>query len=186
MTVRFFILQAHYGSVVDFSNKGLQAAEKAYKRLMQAMELLGSISYDGSDNPDEATEKMVKDQIDACYASMSDDFNTATTLAALFKMAEFINKFYHKQLAIDLISKATFDELVYTFTSFITEVLGLRAEAEGNDDRVSDLVGLLIDLRKTARENKDYATSDQIRDQLSAMGIQLKDEKSGETSFSLA
>lgn len=185
MTVRFFILQAHYGSVVDFSNKALQAAEKAYKRLMQAMELLGSISHEGSDKPDEATENMVQEQIDACYASMSDDFNTATTIAALFKMAEFINKFYHKQLALDLISKATFEEMVYTFTSFITEVLGLKAEAQGNDGRVSDLVSLLIELRKTARENKDYATSDQIRDQLGAMGIQLKDEKGGGTTFSL-
>lgn len=183
MTVRFFMLQAHYGSIIDFSNKALRAAEKAFKRLMQSYTLLGQLSHPGYGDVNEALEQEMIQQIDSIYQYMSDDFNTAKVIASLFDLSGRINQFYHQQAPIQSISSKTLSYLTFTFQHIIEDVLGLVPEAQEDQQLSEALINMLIEIRKDARNNKDYATSDKIRDKLSAIGVQLKDEKSGETTF---
>jgi cysteinyl-tRNA synthetase len=185
MTVRFFMLQAHYRSEIDFSNEALQAAEKGYQRLMNAFTILDELNAADQIQEDEAFNQEIISLCKECYEHMSDDFNTAKTIAALFEMASKINAFKNGQLSLNTLSVATFTLLKGTFRNFITEVLGLLPEKSNNDGKTDDLVKMLIDIRTNARKNKDFATSDKIRDELSALGIQLKDEKTGTTSFTI-
>ena len=186
MTTRFFIMQAHYRSPLDFSNQALQAAEKGLSRLMNATQLLEELVHQPGDT-DQNLDDEVKALCHACYEHMSDDFNTARLIAALFELGSKINAFYNKQLSLGALSEETFRMMKETFHGFIFEVLGIVPEK--NDDqseRIDGLVNLLIEMRKDARSNKDFAAADKIRDQLSALGIQLKDEKGGKTSYSLS
>ncbi|MEK6481092.1 cysteine--tRNA ligase [Catalinimonas sp. 4WD22] len=184
MTVRFFILQAHYRSPVDFSNQALQAAEKGLQRLMNASEHLNKLEHQKGEIDSELEEE-IKDFSFSCYEHMSDDFNTAKTIASLFELSSKINAFYHKQLDLSTISSETFTLLKDTFTGFVEDVLGLIFEKNDQSDRVDALVKLFIDLRRDAKHQKDYATADKIRQQLADIGVQLKDEKNGSTSYSL-
>jgi cysteinyl-tRNA synthetase len=184
MTVRFFILQAHYRSPVDFSNQALQAAEKGLQRLMNTMELLNKLEYQPLDIDQELEDEVRKLSL-SCYEHMSDDFNTAKTIASLFEMSSKINAFYHKQLNLNHISSETYLLLKDTFRHFIEDVLGLTTEKNDQSDRIDALVKLFIQLRKEAKNQKDYAIADKIRDQLAEIGVQLKDEKGGDTSYSL-
>jgi len=184
VTVRYFMLQAHYHSPVDFSNSALQAAEKGLKRLMQSLNLLDSITFPPVTAPDEELEKELIDMADTCYREMSDDFNTAKVLAALFEMSTKINALYHGQISMQKVSVEVFEYFKATYTGFLLDVLGLKSEDEGADqERVSGLIELLIEIRKNARTNKDFQTSDKIRDDLKSLGVLLKDEKSGETTY---
>lgn len=185
MTIRFYMLQAHYRSILDFSNSSLQAAEKSYKRMMNTLELLKQLPYAGNAELDIELEKEIIQLCDSCYEHMSDDFNTAKVLASLFELSAKIHQFYNRQLPLDALSEETFLYLKDTFEGFLLEVMGLKEESEKNNQLSENLIELLIDIRKKARQNKDYATSDQIRDQLSGMGVQLKDEKSG-TSYTIS
>jgi cysteinyl-tRNA synthetase len=185
MTVRFFMLQAHYRSEIDFSNEALQAAEKGYQRLMNAFTILDELNAADQIQEDEAFNQEIISLCKECYEHMSDDFNTAKTIAALFEMASKINAFKNGQLSLNTLSSATFTLLKDTFRNFITEVLGLLPEKSNNDGKTDDLIKMLIDIRANARKNKDFATSDKIRDELSAIGILLKDEKTGTTSFTI-
>lgn len=185
MTTRFFIMQAHYRSPLDFSNQALQAAEKGLSRLMNAASLLDKLEHQPGDTSQQLDDE-VKALCHACYEHMSDDFNTARLIAALFELGSKINAFYNKQLSLGALSEETFKLLKETFHGFIFDVMGIAPEE--NDDqseRIDGLVNLLIEMRKDARTNKDFAAADKIRDQLSALGIQLKDEKGGKTSYSL-
>ncbi|WKN31281.1 cysteine--tRNA ligase [Porifericola rhodea] len=184
MTVRFFILQAHYRSPSDFSNQALQAAEKGLQRLMNTMSYLDKLKHEAN-NIDEELDKEIKALSYSCYEHMSDDFNTAKTIASLFDMSSKINAFYNKQLDLSTISSEAFELLLSTFKSFVEDVLGLLSEKDDQGERVDSLVKLFIELRSEAKNQKDYATADKIRDQLSAIGVQLKDEKGGGTSYSL-
>jgi cysteinyl-tRNA synthetase len=184
MTVRFFILQAHYRSPIDFSNQALQAAEKGLQRLMNALELLSKLDHQEADT-DQALDEEIRSLCASCYEHMSDDFNTAKAIASLFEMGSKVNAFYHQQLPLKGITAETFTLLKNTFTSFVEEVLGMEAERNDQSDRIGALVNLLIDIRKDARSQKDFATSDKIRDRLAEIGVQLKDEKGGATSFAL-
>lgn len=184
MTVRFFILQAHYRSPVDFSNQALQAAEKGLQRLMNASEHLDKLEHQEGEINGELDQE-IKDFSFSCYEHMSDDFNTAKTIASLFELSSKINAFYHKQLVLSTISSETFTLLKDTFTGFVEDVLGLTFEKDDQSDRVDALVKLFIDLRSDAKHQKDYATADKIRQQLTDIGVQLKDEKDGSTSYSL-
>jgi len=181
MTVRFFFLQAHYRSTVDFSNDALKAAEKGYKRLMNAQNLLSKMSHsDGK--VDMALDTQIKEACDNCYLHMNDDFNTAMTLADLFELSNKINSFSNNQLSLSSISAETFQYLQKTFNAFITDVLGLKDEASDSNDGVMDgLMNLLLNMRKDARANKDWATSDKIRDELKEIGVLVKDSKEGST-----
>jgi len=174
---RFFMLQAHYRSILDFSDDAIIAAEKGYNRLMDAMDLLTEIEPGNTSTLDIATWKTL------CYEAMNDDFNTPILIAQLFEGVRFINLMNDKSATLTASDLEAFKQLM---SAFIDDVLGLRNEKTvgNNDDKLEGIVYMLIAMRNEARANKDFAMSDQIRDQLIALGIQLKDGKDG-TSFSI-
>ncbi|MDB2463483.1 cysteine--tRNA ligase [Flavobacteriaceae bacterium] len=175
---KFFMYQAHYRSILDFSDQAILASEKGYQRLMEAMNKLESII--ASDSSDFAIDSWV----DSCYAAMNDDFNSPILIAQLFEATKWINQLNEGGAKI---SATDLELLRTTMHSFVYDVLGLPKEMEGQNNGQQQLdaaVNLLIDLRNQARANKDFATSDAIRDRLQEAGIQLKDGKAG-TSFSL-
>ncbi len=175
--VRFFMLQAHYRSILDFSDDAILASEKGYNRLMEAMKILPSIQ------PSATAVFDVDNWKKKCYGAMNDDFNSPILIAHLFDAVKAINLAKDGKAVFD---KAGLDLLQLTMDSFLFDVLGLPAEEQKDDfsDRLSGTVNLLIDLREDARINKNWALSDQIRDGLLQQGIQLKDGKEG-TSFSI-
>ncbi|MGD1892458.1 MAG: cysteine--tRNA ligase [Cyclobacteriaceae bacterium] len=184
MTVRFFILQAHYRSPVDFSNEALQAAEKGLVRLTNALATLEKLDHQPAE-ADEVLNREINQLCEQCYLHMSDDFNTARLIAVLFEIGSKINGLYNQQITLSSLDSDTFQRMHNTFQGFIGEVLGLNAEkSDDSQQQKEGLIQLLIDIRNKARADKDFATSDQIRDQLKSLGVQLKDEKSGGTTYS--
>ena len=180
MTLRFFILQTHYRSTLDFSNEALLAAEKGLQRLMNALDALNKLSYkENAAQYKEEENNQVLQLMNSCTEYMNDDFNTAMAMASLFELSSKIFSWKNEQLAIASIKKETFELLVKTFNAFITDIFGLKNEKENDDSKMNGLMELLISLRKEARSKKDFATSDKIRDDLLAAGIQLKDGKEG-------
>ena len=174
---RFFMLQAHYRSILDFSDDAIVAAEKGYKRLMEALSLL-------KDLPTSTQSSVsIEDWKQLCYDAMNDDFNTPILIAHLFEGVRYINVIKDGKETITAEDLATFTTAI---EAFVYEVLGLENEkiADSSNDKLEGTIQLLIEMRKQARENKNFALSDQIRDQLLALGIQLKDGKEG-TTFSL-
>ncbi len=181
MTVRFFMLQSHYASTLDFTNEALSAAEKGYKRLMKAFKEVQSLEFGVGEVSNEINDLIIK-LCKKCTEDLNDDFNTALVLANLFELSNKVNAFANNQLPISSVSRETFDLLQKTFKDFIEDILGLKAdEDKGGDGKLDATLSLLIELRKKAREEKDFATSDQIRDQLATAGILLKDSKEGTT-----
>ena len=174
---RFFMLQAQYRSVLDFSDDAIVAAEKGFKRLMEAASLLNEITASPKSTIDISTWKQ------SCYDAMNDDFNTPILIAQLFEGVKFINLLNDGKESLTAVDLEIF---VKTIKVFIHDVLGLESEKalHGNTDKLEGTVNMLIEMRKQARENKNFALSDQIRDQLVGLGIQLKDGKEG-TTFSL-
>ncbi len=175
--VRFFMMQAHYRSVLDFSDDAILASEKGFVRMMEAVQLLEGL------NPSTNSTFDVKTWRKSCYDAMNDDFNTPILIANIFEAVKVIN------LVNDKKESLTADDLNLvkeTLHVFIYDVLGLEntAENDNNSEKLSGVIQVLIALRNEARENKNWALSDQIRDELLALGIQLKDGKEG-TSFSL-
>lgn len=176
--VRFFMMQAHYTSILDLSNDALLASEKGFNRLMDGIKILKGLETAKSSDFDVAAWKQT------CYDAMNDDFNTPILIAQLFDAVKHINAIKEGRESISQEDKTVLES---TINSFIFDVLGLedKNENEGGTDKLSGVVELLIQLRKEARDNKDFATSDKIRDQLADMGIQLKDGKEG-TTFSVS
>jgi len=183
MTIRFFILQTHYRSTLDFNNEALKGAEKGLQRLMNALELLSKIQYKENEGDyDRGEDDEVNRLIASCTEFMNDDFNTAMTMASLFELASKINAWQNQQAKISSIRKETFEQLKQTFNLFVTEILGLKIEtASTSDSKMKDAMELLISLRNDARAKKDFVTSDKIRNDLMKAGIQLKDGKEGTT-----
>jgi len=172
MTIRFFILQAHYRSTVDFSNEALKAAEKGLDKLMTAIDTLGKLKASEKSSVDVNTLKK------KCYAAMNDDFNSPILIANLFDGVKIINSINDGNAEINEQDLAILKEV---FNIFVFEVLGLK-EAEVNtqgNDISSDLIEILLKLRQEAKLNKDWALADKIRNQLSEMGIVIKDTKDG-------
>lgn len=184
MVVRFLMLQSHYRSKIDFSNDALDAAEKGYRKLMNALDHLDELSGD-SDSEEGTLDNAIIEQCELCYERMSDDFNTAQVLAALFELVSKINAIYNNQMDGDTVSESALNTLKDTFKVFVEEILGLKSEDEAGKGKTEELIQLLIDIRANARSNKDFDTSDKIRDDLSEMGITLKDDKSGKTTFEI-
>ncbi|MEJ1222803.1 cysteine--tRNA ligase [Sediminicola sp. 1XM1-17] len=176
--VRFFMMQAHYTSILDLSNEALLASEKGFHKLMDSLELLDKLETAPASDFDVATWKQ------KCYDAMNDDFNTPILIATLFEAVKHINLIKEGK---ESIAEADKNALKETMHNFIFEVLGLdhKLDAQGDSDKLPGVVDLLIQLRNEARANKDFATSDKIRDQLAALGIQLKDGKEG-TTFSVS
>ncbi|WP_047246100.1 cysteine--tRNA ligase [Maribacter thermophilus] len=175
--VRFFMMQAHYTSILDISNDALLASEKGFNKLMEA---IGSIK---SLPEGKTTDFNVTEWKQACYDAMNDDFNTPILIAKLFDAVKHINLIKEGSETITASDK---ELLMQTMHDFTFDILGLENKQSSNVDseKLSGVVELLIELRKEARENKDFATSDKIRDQLADLGIQLKDGKEG-TTYSL-
>ena len=176
--VRFFMLQAHYTSILDLSDNALAAAEKGYQRLSEALGLLNTLpSYT---NSTVNVEQWVSD----CYAAMNDDFNTPMLIAKLFEACKFIQGI---QEGKESISSEDLNLLQNKIQEFTTDVLGVQFESskasQENTALISPLVEMLLEERNLARDNKDYQKSDEIRDKLKQLGIEIKDSKEG-TSFS--
>lgn len=189
MTVRFFILQSHYRSTLDFSNEALQASEKGLKRLWEAYENLQKLKERSKELSEAATDvaldARVKQLVEEFDEFMNDDFNTAKVLANLFELAPTINSFKDKVIPLNSISKATFDLLQTQFYTYMETVLGLQSISDADNEKLKDVMELLIEIRKEARGRKDFVTSDKIRNQLASVGILLKDEKDGGVSWNI-
>lgn len=173
MTVRFFMLQAHYRSTLDFSNDALEASDKGFKRLMNACALLEKLKTSAASDFD----------LDAisqrCYQALDDDFNSPVAIAELFEAVRIINSVYDGKAAISAADLAGLKKLMH---NFVFDIFGLQEEHAQTDD-VGQLMDFIISLRQQAKTNKDYATSDKIRNGLQQLGIQLKDSKE-ETTWS--
>ncbi len=186
MTIRFFILQTHYRSTLDFGNEALQAAEKGLKRLWEAYEILQKLPASGVSAPSNPElEERVRRQLNELDEFMNDDLNTAKVLANIFEIVPVINSIKDKHIPEGSISDDLIVLMQTYFNDYIEGILGLRMEKSADHSKLEGVLQLLIELRKDAREKKDYATSDKIRNKLSGMGIMLKDEKDGRVSFSL-
>ncbi|MDO4218066.1 MAG: cysteine--tRNA ligase [Bacteroidales bacterium] len=173
MTIRFFILQAHYRSTVDFSNEALQAAEKGMQRLMQSYKTLKSLT------PSKTSSIDIKEFRQKCYDAMNDDFNTPIVISHFFDIAKVVNTVNDHKATL---TKADLDDLKDLYDTFLFNILGLKDEASGNNTQIVDgLMNMILDVRAQAKANKDWATSDKIRDSLSDLGIAVKDGKDGAT-----
>ncbi|MEQ9168969.1 MAG: DALR domain-containing protein, partial [Fulvivirga sp.] len=178
MVVRFFMLQSHYSSTLDFSNDALTAAEKGYKRLMEGYKIASGLEY-ASGTVDQELETKTASTIDSLFENMSEDFNTAKALAVLFDMTTTMNNFKAGNIKTGQLTKDTFDTLIKHYTGFITDVLGLKEEKGEDNQLVDGVMDLLIKLRNDAKAAKNYALTDKIRDDLKALGVSLKDGKEG-------
>lgn len=186
MVVRFYILQTHYRSTLDFSNEALQASEKALRRLWEAYEVLQKLQHKGQETAgDKELEEKVKTFCGECADFMNDDLNTAKVIANLFELAPVINSMKGGQISLDALSAETFQLLLLTFKTYMEDILGLQALQAEQNDKLAKVMDLLIEIRKDARTRKDFATSDQIRNQLAGAGISLKDEKDGSVSYTI-
>ncbi len=174
MTIRFFILQAHYRSTLDFSNDGLKAAEKGFNKLMNANETLQKIKSSATSTSD------IKALRQSCYDAMNDDFNTAITIANLFEAVRIINSV---AAGTETISAGDLELMKTLFHDFAFEILGLRKETVGNNNDIDSLMQFVLRLRSEAKARKDFSTSDEIREELTKLGFEIKDGKEG-TSWS--
>lgn len=174
MVIRFFMLQAHYRSMLDFSNESILASEKGFKRLMDGLKLLKSIE------PKPKSTIDVDAWQERCQAAMDDDFNTPILIAELFEAVRWINS--AKESSIEM-SQPDLQKLDEVMRAYIYDVLGLKPSEDNNgtDNKLDGVVKLLIEMRKKARAEKNWKLSDEIRDQLAALGITLNDGKSGTT-----
>ena len=174
---RFFMMQAHYRSILDFSDTAIAAAEKGYTRLMDAVELMDKLK------PSDHSTLEIDAWKQKCYDAMNDDFNTPILIAHLFDAVKWINLLHDGK---ETLTKEDLEVLKTTVNDFVFQVLGLENSSENNvdSDKLNGVVEILIKLRKEARDNKDWALSDQIRNELITLGIQLKDGKEG-TSYSI-
>ena len=185
MTVRFFMLQSHYSSTLDFSNEALAAAEKGFKKLTASLAIVRDMNAVEGATGDADINQSLDKLVDECYASMSDDFNTAKTLAVLFEMSSRINDMKSGNITLSKVSRATFDRFKAAYIGFMEDVLGLKEESNGDNQLLDGTIKVLIELRKKARVDRNYALSDRIRDDLKNIGIQLKDGKDGEITYNI-
>ena len=175
--VRFFMMQAHYRSILDFSNDALLASEKGFQKLMDALNILPSLTASKASSDFDVSAWKQR-----CYNAMNDDFNTPILIAELFSAVKYINQIKDGTNNIDAEDLETFQQ---TLNAFVFDILGLKnISTDSSSDKLSDTVQLLISMRNEARTQKNFALSDQIRDQLAEIGIQLKDGKDG-TTFSI-
>jgi cysteinyl-tRNA synthetase len=172
MTVRFFMLQAHYRSTLDFSNEALQAAEKGFQRLMNAVKLIPNLKTS------EKSSIQLADVRKSIYDALNDDFNTPIALAQLFEMVRNINLINDGKESISADDKLALEKLA---NEIVFDVLGLKDEKNTDDNKIDGLMQLILQQRSDAKVRKDYAASDAIRDHLKSIGIEVKDGKDGAT-----
>ncbi|MFK5958536.1 MAG: cysteine--tRNA ligase [Lutibacter sp.] len=173
---RFFMFQANYRSILDFTSAGLEASEKGYLKLIEAINVLDKIETSSSSSID------IKAWKQKCYDAMNDDFNSPVLIAQLFEAVKYVNLLIDKKETLTVNDLQEFKATIHTF---VFDVLGLKNEVEqDSSDKINGVIELLIQMRKDARDNKDWNLSDKIRDELASLGIQLKDGKDG-TTFSV-
>lgn len=172
MMLRFFMAQSHYRSTLDFSNEALQASEKGYKKLMESFSAFDKIA------PSETSSVDINELKEKCYAAMNDDFNSPVLISHLFEAVRIVNSARDKTESLSATDLETLKTWMHTF---IFDVLGLLDESKSvaGSNVIDGLMSLILDIRKSARENKDWATSDKIRDELKAAGVEVKDTKDG-------
>lgn len=173
MTIRFFILQAHYRSTVDFSNEALQASEKGLQRLLEAVDGLDRIKTSA------ASDVEVQSIRTKCHEAMNDDLNSPIVISHLFEAARIVNNVLAGN---NKLSEADLKELKDTFHLFLFDILGLKEETGSSDGREAaygKVVDMLLEQRMQAKANKDWAMSDKIRNELTALGFEIKDTKDG-------
>ena len=173
MTIRFFMLQAHYRSTLDFSNEALQASEKGLERLMKAVAKIETLTVS-------ATSSVNISELSAnCFAAMADDMNSPIAMSYLFEGVKMINSVADGKSTITAGDREGLQSL---FNTFVFDIFGLKSEDQansGNSEILNEVVGLLMKLRTEAKANKDWATSDKIRNELAAIGFDIKDGKEG-------
>lgn len=177
MNIRFFILQAHYRSPLDFSNAALQAAEKGMKKLLEAGATLEKLQ------PGDASDSDIPALRDKLYAAMDDDFNSSVAISHLFEVVRIINSVNDKK---ERVTAEDLTLLKQLYNDFVYDILGIKSEMEasGDGNLTEGLIKMILDMRLEARNNKDWATSDAIRDKLAELRVQIKDGKEG-TSWSV-
>ena len=187
MTIRFFILQTHYRSTLDFSSEALEAAEKGLKRLWEAYEALQKLPVTGNQLPatDNEHDSEIVRLLNEFDEFMNDDFNTAKVLANMFEIVPVINSIKDGLISLNALSSSTMELLQKKFKTYLEDIFGLKSSRE-NDEIFNSVMQLLIEIRKEARTKKDFATSDKIRKQLNAAGILLKDKKDGQIEWELS
>jgi cysteinyl-tRNA synthetase len=174
---RFFMMQAHYRSILDFTDDGILAAEKGFNRLMEGLDILKNLQSSPTSSLDVNAWKQ------SCYDAMNDDFNTPILIANLFEGIRFVNLINDGKERLNADDLKVLSDTLFTFTM---DVIGIKDEKNSthNSEKLDGVVQMLIGMRNEARANKNFALSDQIRDQLLGLGIQLKDGKDG-TTFSV-
>ncbi|MEP6927795.1 MAG: cysteine--tRNA ligase [Ginsengibacter sp.] len=183
MTIRFFILQTHYHSTLDFSNEALVASEKGLKRLWEAYEISKNLEAGFSDLPgDKELDEKINTLLDGFDTFMNDDFNTAKVLANMFEIVPVINSIKDGLIEINSLSASTLNRMKKMFKIYLEDILGLKSLSE-NNETFSGVMKLLVEIRKEAKSKKDFSTSDKIRKQLASLGIEMKDEKDGSVSW---
>jgi cysteinyl-tRNA synthetase len=172
MTIRFFILQAHYRSTLDFSNEALQAAEKGLNRLMKAMETLNKLK------PSVISSIDIIQLKEKCYEAINDDLNSPILLSHLFEGVKYINSVNE---GIEKLSDSDILALKNLFNTFVIDILGLKDETAGKSDEklTGDLIKMILNMRLDAKNRKDWPASDRIREELNKLGITIKDRKDG-------
>lgn len=183
MTIRFFILQTHYRSTLDFSSDALVAAEKGLKRLWEAYEILKKMENGNAGLPaDSELDSKINTLIDELDEFMNDDFNTAKVLANIFEIVPVINSLKDGLIKKESISSVTLHRMKDVFVIYLEDILGLQSLSQ-NNETFNGVMQLLVDIRKEAKSKKDFYTSDKIRNQLTQLGIEMKDEKDGTISW---
>lgn len=185
-TVRFFILQSQYRSTLDFSNEALQASEKALRRLMDAYEWFMGFDHTANQTGDDQTlnQKVVK-LVTEFDEFMNDDINTAKVIANMFELVPVINSLKDKHISATALDSNTIALMKKQLSAFIVNIFGLQSSKADNNNKLEGVLQLLINIRKEAKQRKDFVTSDKIRNELSALGVQLKDEKDGGMSYTI-
>jgi cysteinyl-tRNA synthetase len=189
LTVRFFILQSHYRGTLDFGNDALQASEKALRRLMEAVEWMigqsGVRSHESGFVDKDLDAKVLK-LVGEFTEFMDDDLNTAKVLGNMFELVSIINSIKDRHIATEALSAGTFEILQKQMKIFVEDIFGLKNEKPADSGKLDGVLQLLIDIRKEAKTRKDFVTSDKIRNELIALGVQLKDEKDGGMSYTIS
>jgi cysteinyl-tRNA synthetase len=172
MTVRFFILQAHYRSTVDFSNEALQAAEKGFQRLIKGIDTLKKLK------PSDKSTVDINELSKKCYEALDDDLNSPVLLSQLFEGVKYVNSIND---GTEKLNTADLESLKKLFDTFVFDILGLKDESEGlgNEKLTGELIKIIINLRQDAKAQKNFGTSDRIREELKKAGVILKDKKDG-------
>ena len=187
MTVRFFILQSHYRSTLDFSSEALSASEKALKRLWDAYEVLKNLTVSNTTSPNDAElDSKITNWLNEFEIFMDDDFGSPRVIANMFEIAPIINSLKDGLIPFDAISASTLQKMKDSFHVFLEDVFGLTNINDQNNELLNPIMQLLLDIRKEAKANKDFATSDKIRNQLTQLGILIKDDKEGNTTWGVA